>query len=253
MRGWRNRQTRWIQVPVPARAWGFNSPLAHHEIPMERVSASDGSHGGARFSLCRRVWAIPQLGRRTTTPAREVSHAPGPLVCRRGRWSLAPPEGGDVRRFPAGHGCVGLEAAVGGAGVRDAVARGAGAAGGPAAQTLISGRVEEGVGAVARLAGEVQPGGEHRTAGRLRLHVEVPGAAGVEARHDRAQRVRAGGVRELVAPLGVSAHVVGAGVVGLPEVEQGAGQRDAVAAEDMAVDGRPGCRGAGRHQGGAQW
>ncbi len=29
MRGWRNRQTRWIQVPVPERAWGFNSPLAH--------------------------------------------------------------------------------------------------------------------------------------------------------------------------------------------------------------------------------
>lgn len=31
MRGWRNRQTRWIQVPVPERAWGFNSPLAHQE------------------------------------------------------------------------------------------------------------------------------------------------------------------------------------------------------------------------------
>jgi hypothetical protein len=31
MRGWRNRQTRWIQVPVPARAWGFNSPLAHQQ------------------------------------------------------------------------------------------------------------------------------------------------------------------------------------------------------------------------------
>ena len=29
MRKWRNRQTRWIQVPVPERAWGFNSPLAH--------------------------------------------------------------------------------------------------------------------------------------------------------------------------------------------------------------------------------
>jgi hypothetical protein len=28
-REWRNRQTRRIQVPVPARAWGFNSPLAH--------------------------------------------------------------------------------------------------------------------------------------------------------------------------------------------------------------------------------
>jgi hypothetical protein len=22
-------QTRWLQVPVPARAWGFKSPLAH--------------------------------------------------------------------------------------------------------------------------------------------------------------------------------------------------------------------------------
>lgn len=33
MRGWRNRQTRWIQVPVPERAWGFNSPLAHHRSP----------------------------------------------------------------------------------------------------------------------------------------------------------------------------------------------------------------------------
>ena len=33
MRGWRNRQTRWIQVPVPERAWGFNSPLAHQREP----------------------------------------------------------------------------------------------------------------------------------------------------------------------------------------------------------------------------
>ena len=29
---WRNRQTRTVQVRVPARAWGFNSPL-EHEIP----------------------------------------------------------------------------------------------------------------------------------------------------------------------------------------------------------------------------
>src|SRR5688500_11835850 len=26
---WRNRQTRWLQVPVSARTWGFKSPLAH--------------------------------------------------------------------------------------------------------------------------------------------------------------------------------------------------------------------------------
>jgi hypothetical protein len=36
LREWRNRQTRRIQVPVPARAWGFNSPLAHP------VSTGDG-------------------------------------------------------------------------------------------------------------------------------------------------------------------------------------------------------------------
>src|SRR3954451_8400050 len=27
---WRNRQTRWLQVPVSERTWGFKSPLAHH-------------------------------------------------------------------------------------------------------------------------------------------------------------------------------------------------------------------------------
>ncbi len=30
MREWRNRQTRTVQVRVPVRAWGFNSPLAHY-------------------------------------------------------------------------------------------------------------------------------------------------------------------------------------------------------------------------------
>ncbi len=42
MRGWRNRQTRWIQVPVPERAWGFNSPLAHQE---HRSSCTDEKVG----------------------------------------------------------------------------------------------------------------------------------------------------------------------------------------------------------------
>ena len=30
VREWRNWQTRWLQVPVLARVWGFKSPLAHH-------------------------------------------------------------------------------------------------------------------------------------------------------------------------------------------------------------------------------
>jgi hypothetical protein len=34
-------QTRWIQVPVPARAWGFNSPLAHHGAPTQVGGPSD--------------------------------------------------------------------------------------------------------------------------------------------------------------------------------------------------------------------
>jgi len=32
LREWRNRQTRWIQVPVSERTWGFDSPLAHNFV-----------------------------------------------------------------------------------------------------------------------------------------------------------------------------------------------------------------------------
>ena len=42
-RGWRNRQTRTVQVRVPERAWGFNSPLEHHMLKENR--------GNPRFSL----------------------------------------------------------------------------------------------------------------------------------------------------------------------------------------------------------
>src|SRR5690625_6730084 len=34
-REWRNWQTRTVQVRVPARAWGFNSPLAHSRKPQD--------------------------------------------------------------------------------------------------------------------------------------------------------------------------------------------------------------------------
>ena len=39
-REWRNWQTRRIQVPVPARAWGFKSPLAHPSRRIHRRSAA---------------------------------------------------------------------------------------------------------------------------------------------------------------------------------------------------------------------
>ena len=38
-REWRNWQTRRIQVPVPARAWGFKSPLAHFPLLGTRPGA----------------------------------------------------------------------------------------------------------------------------------------------------------------------------------------------------------------------
>lgn len=31
LREWRNWQTRWLQVPVFERTWGFKSPLAHEK------------------------------------------------------------------------------------------------------------------------------------------------------------------------------------------------------------------------------
>lgn len=52
MRGWRNRQTRWIQVPVPERAWGFNSPLAHSGVPKRRAPDSDESRSPGSVSRC---------------------------------------------------------------------------------------------------------------------------------------------------------------------------------------------------------
>ncbi len=90
----------------------------------------------------------------------------------------------------------------------------------PAPRTFISSaRIEEHVRAVAGLSGEVQLGGQHGLAGGLHLDVDVPGAAGVEAGHDRLEGEGAGGVAELVAAEGVPGHVVVAVVVGLPEVE----------------------------------
>lgn len=36
-------QTRWLQVPVPARAWGFKSPLAHSVMTRDIVPRCPGS------------------------------------------------------------------------------------------------------------------------------------------------------------------------------------------------------------------
>ena len=48
-REWRNRQTRTVQVRVPERAWGFNSPLAHHD---QSASGQRQRSHKARSSNC---------------------------------------------------------------------------------------------------------------------------------------------------------------------------------------------------------
>src|SRR5690606_29062401 len=53
---WRNWQTRWLQVPVSERTWGFKSPLAHQagRLPGDRsrfagrpAPGSGADHDGA--------------------------------------------------------------------------------------------------------------------------------------------------------------------------------------------------------------
>ena len=87
---------------------------------------------------------------------------------------------------------------------------------------------EDAVAVVVRLAGEVELGGQDGAVGGLDLDVDVAGPAGVEAGHDRLQPPGAVGVAELVAAQAVALVVVLAGVVGLPEVEQGPLDRAAV-------------------------
>ena len=59
---WRNWQTRWIQVPVSERTWGFKSPLAHQGAPAQQGllccpgrPISTGSRPGASAAGSPRV------------------------------------------------------------------------------------------------------------------------------------------------------------------------------------------------------
>ena len=59
-REWRNWQTRWIQVPVFERTWGFKSPLAHsghgrRAAPRSELGVVPGSFGAAPLSFATRL------------------------------------------------------------------------------------------------------------------------------------------------------------------------------------------------------
>ena len=53
-REWRNWQTRWLQVPVFERTWGFKSPLAHHRVigvaPPRGISTAAPNHSAGRVA-----------------------------------------------------------------------------------------------------------------------------------------------------------------------------------------------------------
>src|SRR5690606_7576462 len=69
-REWRNRQTRWLQVPVPERAWGFNSPLAHttQMAPTRDTRAGPYLFPTRRWLPVSAAHRLPQLGGGSEVP-----------------------------------------------------------------------------------------------------------------------------------------------------------------------------------------
>ena len=84
------------------------------------------------------------------------------------------------------------------------------------------------------LAGEIELGGQHAAVARLHLHMDVARAAGIKAGHDAAQPIAPFRIGELMAAQAETGIVVAALVVGLPEIQQGAGERLAGAGEHEA-------------------
>ena len=56
---WRNWQTRWLQVPVSVRTWGFKSPLAHSVVAGHRLRAGrDSARLLPDFYRCARNYLV---------------------------------------------------------------------------------------------------------------------------------------------------------------------------------------------------
>lgn len=75
---WRNRQTRTVQVRVPARAWGFNSPL-EHEIPGLTgdflLEAGAVYHSGALYAA-NTPWRRPVFTQNSPTAGDRAIYGP---------------------------------------------------------------------------------------------------------------------------------------------------------------------------------
>jgi NAD(P)H-dependent FMN reductase len=81
-REWRNRQTRTVQVRVPERAWGFNSPLAHPYAPpvTMHIAAILGSTREGRVGSRVGLWVQHQLAALSDTTHDFIDLADDPTL-----------------------------------------------------------------------------------------------------------------------------------------------------------------------------
>src|SRR5882672_4692065 len=94
--------------------------------------------------------------------------------------------------------------------------------------------MEEVVAGVGGLAGKIELGGQEPLARRLHLDMIVPGAAGIEPRLDGAEAIAALLVGEHMTAIAEAAIVIGAAVVGMPQINERALDRPAAAREHIA-------------------
>ncbi len=105
--------------------------------------------------------------------------------------------------------------------------------------------IEDAIPLIARLPREIELGGEGGAAGGLDLDVNVPGPSRVPCGHDGLEAVMPRIISELVPPQPVSAVVIVAVGVGLPEVQQGATYRLAVSCQHRPFDHQLGAADSG--------
>lgn len=73
MRGWRNWQTRHLEVVVPARAWRFESSLAHR-VPRERAMPHSENHGRLAQLVERYIDVVDVIGSSPIPPTSVVGY-----------------------------------------------------------------------------------------------------------------------------------------------------------------------------------
>ena len=77
-REWRNWQTRWLQVPVPERVWGFKSPLAHSRKTAPDQGFYVPDQGSFSLHVLRYVLSLSEMRREAV--CRRLLHRRGDVA-----------------------------------------------------------------------------------------------------------------------------------------------------------------------------